>query len=276
MGKLRKKLKKKAMKCVAGKSWLQPFFESLYEFAIAGMNFGGGDSVKNSGEKNVISYLSRSLGPNTSPVIFDVGANVGAYALEAIAVFGEKAQLYCFEPLKEAFVVLNNAIAGHKNVRTYNFGFGERGGSATLCSDSEASMLATAYPRKMDHLGVDLRYKEQVNIMRLDDFCSDNKVSHIDLLKIDVEGGELSVLKGSMSLIGSGAIDIIQFEFGACNIASRTFFQDFFYLLDPEYRIYRVLKDGFVLVDKYKETHEVFATTNYMALSRKIQLKKGC
>ena len=90
------------------------------------------------------------------------------------------------------------------------------------------------------------------------------------MLKLDVEGHELKVLNGAHSLINSNSIDFIQFEFGGCNIDSRTYFQDFFYLLNPYYEIYRLVKDGIVLIEHYEERHEVFVTTNYLAISRKI------
>ena len=270
MKKFKKKIGKKITKSFAGKERLQSFFEVLHDFSLAGMNFGGGDSVQNSGEKNVIKYLAKHLTGKTEPVIFDVGANVGTYALEVISVFRDRAHLYCFEPLREAFNALREATDGCGNVKIYNFGFGDKEENITLYSDSPTSVLASAYKRNMDHLGVDMAHREPAQIKRLDDFCNKNQITHIDLLKLDVEGGELGVLKGAASLIESDAIDIIQFEFGAYNIASRTFFQDFFYLLNSRYRIYRVLKDGFVPVDKYKETYEIFVTTNYMAVSRKV------
>ncbi len=272
--KIRKKIKKKITKSIAGKTGLQPFFEALHEFSLAGMNLGGGDSVQYSGEKNVIGYLAEHIGKGVRPVVFDIGANVGAYASEVISVFGEDAQLYCFEPLRKAYAALNAAVAGRKNVRTYDFGFGEKDEAVTLYSDSGDSMLASCYPRRMDHLGVDMKHTEIIALRRLDDFCGESGIGHIHLLKLDVEGGELGVLKGASSLIASNAIDLIQFEFGACNIGSRTFFQDYFYLLNPRYRIHRVLKDGFAPVDTYKEAYEVFITTNYLAVSRKSLTKE--
>ena len=51
----------------------------------------------------------------------------------------------------------------------------------------------------------------------------------IDIMKLDVEGHELDVLEGSRKTINS--IKLIQFEFGGCNIDSKTFFQDFYYFL---------------------------------------------
>jgi hypothetical protein len=65
-----------------------------------------------------------------------------------------------------------------------------------------------------------------------------------------------------------GRISAIQWEFGGCNIDSRTFFRDFFYLLDDQYRIYRVVKDGIYPVARYWENLEIFDTVNYFAERR--------
>jgi hypothetical protein len=82
---------------------------------------------------------------------------------------------------------------------------------------------------------------------------------------MDVEGNELNILNGAKRMIENDSIDFIQFEFGGCNIDSRTFFQDFFYLLKERYRIYRILKNGLYPIDSYSEKYEIFITTNYLA-----------
>jgi len=72
-------------------------------------------------------------------------------------------------------------------------------------------------------------------------------------------------------MIDSGAIDYIQFEFGGCDIDERIFFQDFWYILNKKYKIYRVLKNGLYPINKYREIYEVFLNTNYLA--KRINIK---
>ena len=122
--------------------------------------------------------------------------------------------------------------------------------------------------RDIDHLGITMAHSEEITVKRLDAFCREHKIDRIDLLKIDVEGGELSVLKGATEMLNAGAIHMIQFEFGPCHIDARVFFKDFFRLLSPRYHIYRVLRDGLKLVDKYREADEIFLTTNYLAVTK--------
>ena len=56
-------------------------------------------------------------------------------------------------------------------------------------------------------------YEEKVNVMKLDDFCNDHKISNIDLLKIDTEGHEKEVLEGALNLIKEKKIKYILLEF---------------------------------------------------------------
>ena len=251
-----------------GKKAFQPFFERVNFIALQGMNFYG-VGIQDGGEKMVISYFFNQLDKNIKPIIFDVGANVGDYAIAVGSIIGQRAQLYCFEPSKETFALLKENVKNHKNIKLYNFGFGEENKQTVLYSNEKGSGLASLYDRKLEYHGIIMGERENVTIRRLDDFCRENNIEHIHFLKMDVEGNELNILKGAAGIIESGVVDFIQFEFGGCNIDSRTFFKDFFDFLNPNYNIYRILKDGIRLIDSYKEEQEVFLTINYLAILRK-------
>lgn len=253
-----------------GRRSFQSFFERLHRLSLAGMNFGVGADVYSSGEKIVINYVARHLDKDITPVVFDVGAHIGKYSLEVISVLGKNVLLYCFEPSKKAFTSLTRNLRDYKNVKVYNLGFGEKDKTVAFYSDTEGSELGSVFPRRLNHFGIELRYREEIKLRRLDDFCEEIGIDKIHLLKLDVEGNEFNILMGAKRSIESNLIYFIQFEFGGCNIDSRTYFQDFFYLLNPNYRIHRILKDRLMPVDTYNETHEIFLSTNYLAVSRRM------
>lgn len=253
-----------------GRRVSQPLWEWLHKLSLEGMNIGSGSNVRDSGELWVIDYLGRYSSKNRQAIIFDVGANIGSYSSAVISRLGKTVRLYCFEPSKKAFELLTSNLTEYENVNCFNFGFGDKEEFVTLYSNAEGSGLASIYNRRLDHFGISMKQTEQICIRTLNNFCRDNEIEYINLLKLDVEGHELKVLNGAHNLIDSNSIDFIQFEFGGCNIDSRTYFQDFFYLLNPYCKIYRVLKDGIAPIEHYKETYEIFLTTNYLAISRKI------
>ena len=88
----------------------------------------------------------------------------------------------------------------------------------------------------------------------------------IDFLSIDLEGHEYDVLIGSKNMLESKKIGIIQYEFGGCNIDSRTYFQDFWYLLNNNYYIYRLLKNGLKKIRQYEEEQERFLTSTFLSV----------
>jgi hypothetical protein len=91
----------------------------------------------------------------------------------------------------------------------------------------------------------------------------------IDIVKIDVEGHELSVLKG----FGQAILHtkIIQFEFGGCNIDTRTYFQDFWYFFkERNFSLYIITPLGLSKIEKYIESLEFFSTTNYFAVNQSL------
>lgn len=252
---------------ICGQLQYQSFFEELYQLAVSGMNIGGGTSVYDSGELQVIRYVKSKIKDSENIVIFDVGANIGGYSLLLKQEFGNSATIHAFEPSPVTYGRLKINIGNNENIFLHNLGFGNEITKTKLYTNYDESGLASLYKRRLDHFNIYMNKMEEVSIETIDSFCRD-KIKHIHFLKLDVEGNEINILKGAEQMMSSNNIDFIQFEFGGCNIDSRTYFQDFYYLLNDKYMINRIVKDGLYPIKQYKEMYENFVTTNYLAEKR--------
>jgi FkbM family methyltransferase len=255
--------------------FLQPFWEKVNRASLCAMNIGPAGDIAVSGERGVIRKIARILCDQaSSPVVFDVGANVGVYSQAVRDAFGDRALLYSFEPSPANFQILEQRLGRLENVSLLNLGFSDREETRDLYwVDSDESGLCSLYNRRLAHLGVHTKSAEAVRLTTIDRFAEERAIGFIHLLKMDVEGHEYKVLAGASHMLESRAIAIIQFEFGNCNIASRTYFQDFYYLLEPNYRIYRILGQGLRPVRGYRESQEVFLTTNYLAVAKDLDAR---
>lgn len=254
------------VKIFFGRVKYQKIFEKALSWALNGMNIGMGSNIPLSGELNTLRYIESKFLSNKNVIIFDVGANIGNYSQKIIKEFkNNNFQLYSFEPSKETFFELKKRFKNIPNINLYNLGFGEENGTKTLYSNKKKSGLASMYDRRLLHFGIKMNLQESIKIFTIDDFCKKKRIRRIDFLKLDAEGHELSILNGAKKMIKNNTIRFIQFEFGGCNIDSRTYFQDFFYLLKEKYYIYRILKDDFYRIDSYREIYELFLTTNFLA-----------
>lgn len=247
----------------------QAFYEHLLQLSLAGLNIGRGGDLKQSGEMYCLEYIRKKLADENAlhPIIFDVGANEGEYAIATADNFkGIPCTIHCFEPSVSIFAKLQQNCSRIPNIILNNFGLTDAPGNNILFLNSEKTGLSSMYNRRLDHFGIELDKRESVIMHTIDGYCQEHNISKIDFLKIDIEGGELNALKGSSRMLDQKAIKNIQFEFGGCNIDSRTFFQDFYYLLtEKNYKINRILQDGLSEIRKYREVYEIFLNVNYLA-----------
>lgn len=226
----------------------------------AALGKGWGSGTVNQETQAVLNLLPPEA--RRSPVVFDVGANVGAWTA-AFLTSAPDAEVYSFEPSAAAFGELAKRFADDDRVHAVNAAAGDEVGQVEMWSDAPGSSLGSLSRRRLDHFGIEFSHSEVVPVVKLESWCSEMAVQPV-VLKLDVEGHELAVLRGAGDILMS--LKVVQFEFGGCNIDSRTYFQDFFYFFrEAGFGLYRLGPKGLEHLERYSELEEAFRTTNYFA-----------
>ena len=141
-------------------------------------------------EKPEMAMVLQLVGENS--VFFDIGANMGWYALN-LAKLVKGIRVLAFEPIPRTFGLLegNIGLNGIENIETFNFGF----------SDKEGKVLFYYYPEDSGNASMaNVSGKDDIQtiscqVRKLDDFVARRKIGP-DFIKCDVEGAELLVLQG--------------------------------------------------------------------------------
>jgi len=257
-------------KILFGRKFSQKFFSKLQLFTYYAQNLGGGADIKSSGESKVLELISSTFKDDKEMIIVDCGANIGTYVKTVFENINVSFIIYALEPVKDTFEQLKNNTSNLKNVVLCNYGLGFKTENVQIFKSKVDNKHASVFQRDMSHWGenMNLTEVEEINLFSLNDFFEKQKIDNIHLLKIDAEGNEFAILSGAKNLILEEKINFIQFEFGVCNVDSRVFFKDFYYLLNINYKIFRILNHGLIEITKYDERNEVFMTTNYIAISK--------
>lgn len=259
---------------LSGNRAAQNFLEYTTQKTMELAGIGSGGDVNTSGESAAIDKMKMLLSPPYC--IFDVGANQGQFFNLLLSnIKFDQYQIHCFEPSVHTFGILTGNVKEHPNVVLNNLGLGKESGEFELYYNSPGTGIASLTKRRLDHFDIDFSKSERVRIETLDNYCQDKGITKIDLLKIDVEGHELDVLlSGSKKMFDRNAIKIVSFEFGGCNIDTRTFFQDFFYFFkNVDMNLFRITPSGYLYpIIGYREILEQFRTTNFLAVHNSLSL----
>ncbi len=233
---------------------------------MAAHGMGTGGFVGSSGERGVFRLIKAPR-----PVLFDVGGHTGEYSEAFLDDFPE-GSVFVFEPSTSHVNLLRQRLAGKSNVTVFPVGLAAEAGTRTLYKDRDVSGLASLSQRRLDHFNIRMDIAEAVAIRTVDDVVAETAVTSIDLLKLDVEGHELAVMQGAVEAMTRGTIRLVQFEFGGCNLDTRTSLQDFFYFFRTyNFSIGLVSPSGRIhVLDKYNELYEQYRTTNFVAAPRSV------
>jgi FkbM family methyltransferase len=128
-------------------------------------------------------YLRLEYNLNQDSIVFDIGGYVGDFAEKIFKKFGCK--IYLFEPSQSFYKKCLERFKDNKNILCFNYGVGDLNGDFILSNDNEASSTK----RKISD-----KEGEKIKIKKISDIIEELKVNNIDLMKINIEGGEYDLL----------------------------------------------------------------------------------
>ncbi len=165
--------------------------------------------------------------------VVDVGANVGWYTFLAAQRVGPTGRVLAFEPEPENFALLSESLRDNPRpqVRVWAEAVSDHDGEETLfLSDEAASFHSTAR-----HVGT---RSLTVRSLRIDTVVHDLALPSVDVLKIDVEGGEPKVLRGALDSLRAGRVRNLLIEWRSETWeAEKPLWEE----IAARYRVYRIL-----------------------------------
>lgn len=146
-------------------------------------------------EKEETSYFRQVL--KRSDVCVDVGANVGYYTV-LMAGLAQEGIVHSFEPQPLNYHLLGVNVSANNltNVHTNLCALSDHEGEAPFVVAEDpafSSLVDTGRKKVLSNI--------QVRIRTLDQYCAECQVPRVDILKVDVEGGEGKVLHGACRLL---------------------------------------------------------------------------
>lgn len=131
---------------------------------------------------------------NEKSIVFDLGGYEGQWTNDVFSRYC--CFIYVFEPVEEFFKEIEKRFSKNKKISVYKFGLSKKTQSAKISTEESASSIFK-------------REKETANIklLKASNFLQERNIEQIDLMKINIEGGEYDLLE---HLIETGIVRTIK------------------------------------------------------------------
>jgi FkbM family methyltransferase len=142
--------------------------------------------------------------------LFDVGANVGEYTTWLLRNSPRQCHVFSYEPVPSTFSVLRRKFKTHQRVRTFHRAVADTSGPSTVTfrglGDRGASLAPWMSKKRMTSRASVMQVTLDNEISRL------QSATKIPFIKIDVEGIEMSVLRGLKQSLESQRVRAVLWE----------------------------------------------------------------
>ncbi len=144
----------------------------------------------------------------------DVGVHLGHSSQEYLEAF-PNCRVYGFEPESDNFEKAAALLTSYgERVKLSKLGLADTVGESTLninSHDGTHSLLKIGEQKYWEGYASTLATKS-IDLITVDHFCQLHDIDTLDILKMDIQGAELSALKGAEGMLRRGAISLVVTE----------------------------------------------------------------
>lgn len=149
--------------------------------------------VKN--DKTEIELLKKIIKPGDS--ILDIGSNIGFYAKILSSFTGKTGKVYCFEPDSTNYKYLKKNVQGIENIVLFNKAVSDKADTLKVYKSKLLNVDHRTYPvNNYDSV-------EEIESVSIDALITENTIPKVDVIKIDIQGYELTAFNGMKHLLST-------------------------------------------------------------------------
>lgn len=211
----------------------------LYKYCFPLYNFSY-SRFKLKNDQVEIKLLKQLIKPGD--YILDIGANIGFYAKLLAEFTTSKGRVFCFEPDSTNFKYLTKNVKGIKNITLFNKAVSDKDDTLKVYKSKLLNVDHRTYPvNNYDSI-------EEISSVKIDDLIANKIIPKVDIIKIDIQGYELTAFKGMEQLLSSSTDLKIVAEYWPHGFkragTSAVEFFDFFHSLN--YKFYSIETTAFL------------------------------
>lgn len=142
-------------------------------------------------EPDTVALFKKIIKPGMT--VLDIGANIGYYTRLFAKLAGPAGRVLSFEPEFENFQLLQKNTANLKSVKLFNLAISDQNGEIAFYKVKNSTGCHSVIPQQQAET-------IRVKAVSLDAFLAGQKIKQIDIIKIDIEGGEPLAFRGMEKL----------------------------------------------------------------------------
>ncbi len=199
-------------------------------------------------------YYNRSIKlakklPDQNFIILDIGGGVGASVILYNKFFPEN-KILVFEPIPDNYNIIKSRTSQFSNIEVFNYAVGSENSrkqiniANRITSSSLFPLSADPYSNVFNENNLGQSRVENIEVVRLDNFLQ--KIpADIGIIKIDVQGYEMNVLKGAEASLERGKIIVLEANNHEGYVGSPKYYEIDTYLREHHFTLYDILPSIF-------------------------------